>query len=203
MENSNKLKSIKVNSAIFFNRNKYDAAGEIVGHPDDIYKSHDQIERVKWLVSQNMQKSIMEIGTACGYVLNKVDGQIGVDIRSDRLLVAKKKYPSRTFYSGDILYQIPSCGIDIKSIIIAEVLEHIKFELVPQAIINCLNIAPTLYYTLPNIDKDINVSKNIEHLWYPTIENTKYVMNIVNNNVKINYDIKIISNFLCGIIKKI
>lgn len=185
-----------------------DIDDELVGHPDSIYNTIDQITRIEWLISLKMEKPIMEIGTACGYVLGKVNGDIGIDIRPDRLLVAKTKYPDKRFYYGNVLnltpfYNMKINGIEIKSIIISEILEHISFDLAFHAIIHCLNTAPVLYYTLPNIDKDIGVSKNIEHKWYPTRDIIKILMDNVNKHKKIVYDINEVSQYLCGTIKRI
>ncbi len=180
-----------------------DIDDELAGHPDSLYNNVDQISRLGWLASQNILKPIMEVGTACGYVLNKLNGDIGVDTRPDRLLVAKAKYPDKKFYYGNVLNLTPFYNMGIKSVIIAEILEHVSFDLAFHAVIHCLNVAPTVYYTLPNIDKDINVSKNIEHKWYPTRDNTKVLMDNVNNHIKIIYDINEISSFLCGTIRRI
>ncbi len=180
-----------------------DIDDELVGHPDSIYNIVDQIVRIEWLKTQNMLKPIMEVGTACGYILNKLNGDIGIDIRPDRLLIAKTKYPDKKFYYGNVLNLTPFYNMGIKSVIIAEILEHIPFELPIHAVIHCLNVASTVYYTLPNIDKDINMSKNPEHKWYPTRDNTKILMDNVNNHIKIIYDINDISNFLCGTIRRI
>ncbi len=180
-----------------------DIDDELVGHPDTIYNSADQIGRIEWLKTEHIKKPIMEVGTACGYVLNKVDGDIGIDIRPDRLLVAKSKYPNKKFYYCNSLNLEPFYNNGIQSIIIAELLEHITFESAFYAIIQSLKVAPFVYYTLPNIDKDINVSKNLEHKWYPTRENTKILMDNVNNHIKIIYDINEIFGFLCGTIKRI
>ncbi len=176
---------------------------ELVGHPDVIYNCIDQIGRIEWLKTQHMKKPIMEIGTACGHVLSKVDGDIGIDIRPDRLLVAKLKYPNKKFYYCNSLNLEPFYSKGIQSVIIAELLEHMTFESAFYTVIQSLKVAPFVYYTLPNIDKDINVSKNLEHKWYPTRENTKILMDNVNNHIKIIYDINEIFGFLCGTIKRI
>lgn len=180
-----------------------DIDDELVGHPDSIYDTLDQIARIEWLKTRDMKKPIMEVGTACGYVLNKLNGDIGIDIRADRLLVAKTKYPDKKFYYGNALNLTPFRDMGIGSIVISEILEHIPFELSLHAIIHCLNVANMAYYTLPNIDIDKNVSKNMEHKWYPTRDNTKILMDNVNKHTKIIYDICEISGFLCGTIRRI
>jgi hypothetical protein len=179
-----------------------DIDDELVGHPDSIYSTADQVARIEWIAAQNMEKPIMEVGTACGYVLNKLSGDIGIDIRSDRLLVAKTKYPDKKFYYGNVLNLTPFYSMGIKSVVISEILEHIPFDLSHHAIIHCLNVAPIAYYTLPNIDIDKNVSKNLEHKWYPTRADTKILMDNVNQYIKVTYDINEVSNFLCGTIRR-
>lgn len=180
-----------------------DIDDELVGHQDDIYNNSDQIERIKWLMKHNMKKPIIEIGTACGYVLNKLGGDVGVDIRPDRLLVAKRKYPDKKFYYGNIFNLTPFYDMGINSVIISEILEHIPFELSHHAIIHCLNVAPIAYYTVPNTTKDINATKNQEHKWYPTVKKVDNLMKIVDAHMKIDYDINKVSNFLCGTIRRI
>lgn len=180
-----------------------DIDDELVGHPDSIYNIQDQIERIKWLMRYNMKKPIMEIGTACGYVLNKLDGDIGIDIRPDRLLVAKRKYPDKKFCYGNIFNLTPFYNTGINSVIISEILEHIPFEFSHHAIIHCLNVAPIAYFTLPNTTKDINAAKNQEHKWHPTVEQVDVLMKFVNLHMKIDYNINKVSNFLCGTIRRI
>lgn len=180
-----------------------DIDDELVSHPDSIYDSMDQIARIEWLVTQKMEKPIMEVGTACGYVLYRLDGDIGIDIRLDRLLVSKTKYPDKKFYYGNILNLTPFYNMEIKSVVISEILEHVTFDLAFHALLHCLKVAPTVYYTLPNIDKDAGVSKNLEHKWYPTRDNVKILFDNVNNHIKIIYDMNEISTFLCGTIRRI
>ncbi len=179
-----------------------DIDDELVGHPDSIYNKPDQIERIKWLMRHNMKKPIMETGTACGYVLNKLNGDIGIDIRPDRLLVAKRKYPDKKFCYGNIFNLTPFYDIGINSVIISEILEHIPFESSHYAIIHCLNVAPIAYYTVPNTTKDINATKNQEHKWHPTVDLVDTIMKKVNIHMKIDYNINKVSNFLCGTIRR-
>lgn len=180
-----------------------DIDDELVGHPDSIYNNSDQTERIKWLIMCKMKRPIMEIGTACGYVLNSLNGDIGIDIRSDRLLVAKRKYPNRKFCYGNILNLTPFYNTGINSVVISEILEHIPYNICHHAIIHCLNIAPIVYYTVPNMTKDINVAKNQEHKWHPTAKQVGVLMKLVNRHMKIDYNINKVSNFLCGTIKRI
>jgi len=180
-----------------------DIDDELVGHPDSIYNSLDQIERIKWLMRYNMKKPIMEIGTACGYVLNKLDGDIGIDIRPDRLLVAKRKYPDKKFCYGNILNLTPFYNMGIKTVVVSEILEHIPYDVCHHAIIHCLNVAPIVYYTVPNTAKDIKAIKNQEHKWYPTVTQIDTLMKTVDMHMRINYNVNKISNFLCGTIKRI
>ena len=180
-----------------------DIDDELVGYPDNVYDKPNQIERIKWFAKYDMKKPIMEVGTACGYVLNKLDGDIGLDIRPDRLLVAKRKYPDKKFCYGNIFNLTPFYNTGINSVVISEILEHIPFESSHYAIIHCLNVAPIAYYTVPNAKKDINVAKNREHEWYPTVEKVDTLMKLVNLHMKIDYNINKVSNFLCGTIRRI
>lgn len=180
-----------------------DIDDRLVGHPDSIYNGLDQVERLKWLMRYNMKKPIMDIGTACGYVLNKIDGDMGIDIRPDRLLVAKRKYPDKKFYYGNILNLTPFYNMGVNSVIVSETLEHLPYDLCHHAVIHCLKVAPIVYYTVPDASKDDSVAKNQEHKWYPTISLVKEMMKNVNKYMKIDYSIDNVSNFICGTIRRI
>jgi hypothetical protein len=176
---------------------------ELVGYSDSSYNKPYQIERMKWLIKRNMKKPIMEIGTASGYVLNKLDGDIGIDIRPDRLLVAKRKYPDKMFCYGNIFNLTPFYDMGINSVVMSDILEYLPFELSHHAIIHCLNVAPVVYYTVQDATRDMNVIKNPEYKWHPTVEKVDSLMKFVNMHIKIDYNINKVSNFLCGIIRKI
>lgn len=184
-----------------------DIDDELVGHPDSIYDDIGQQYRIQWLLSElkinNAEKPIMEVGTACGYILNKIDGDIGTDIRPDRLLVAKRKYPNRRFCYANILNLEPFYNTGIKTIIAAEILEHLSYDSAHHALIHCLRTAPIIYYTVPNSETDINVTKNPEHKWYPTYQNLKTLLDYTAKHINMIYDIKSTNNFFYGIIRKI
>lgn len=182
-----------------------DIDDELVGHPDSIYNCDEQKARINWLISQNMRKPIMDIGTACGYILEKVcNGSsegIGIDIRCDRLLVAKRKYPVKKFYYANVLNLSSFCGKGIKSIILSEILEHLKFEYCHFAIIHCLNVIGkdgVIYYTVPNAYLDITIDQNPEHKWYPNIHSINSVMEVVGKHIRVGYTVNEVSTFLCG-----
>jgi hypothetical protein len=184
-----------------------DIDDELVGHEDAIYSDNHQQKRIQWIVSEmnanSAKKPIMEVGTACGYILNKVGGDIGLDKRPDRLLVAKRKYPEKTFYYGNILNLTPFYGMGIKTIIAAEILEHLPYLDTHYALIHCLFTAPVVYYTVPNSEVDDGVAKNEEHKWYPTYESTKALFDNLRNHIHIEYDICKIDNFFCGVVRRV
>jgi ubiquinone/menaquinone biosynthesis C-methylase UbiE len=179
---------------------------DLVGHPDSIYSDVYQQQRIEWLVSElkvnNAEKPILEVGTACGYILNKINGDIGIDIRPDRLVVAKKKYPDKQFYYGNILNLEPFYNFGIKTIIAAEILEHLPYNAAHHAIIHCLRVAPTVYYTVPNSEKDPGVVLNQEHRWYPTANNMAVLLEYTSKHINMVYDIKSDNNFFYGMIRR-
>lgn len=182
-----------------------DIDDDITGHNDSIYNCVEQQVRINWLVEQQMKKPIMDVGTACGYVLNAVGGGIGIDIRCDRLLVAKRKFPGMNFYYANVLNLSPFYGKGIKSIILSEILEHLKFEHCHFAIIHCLNVIDNdgvIYYTVPNAYEDKTVDQNPEHKWYPTRNSFDSIMEVVNKHMKVGYTINEVGMFLCGTIWK-
>jgi predicted SAM-dependent methyltransferase len=159
----------------------------------------------------------MDIGTACGYVIGKLNGDIGIDIRCDRLLVAKRKYPNMKFYYANVLNLSPFYGKGIKSIILSEILEHLKYEHCHFAIIHCLNVLDdnsrdgekdygekgVIYYTVPNAYQDKTVDQNPEHKWYPTRNSINSIMEVVGKHIKIGYTVNEVGLFLCGTIWKV
>lgn len=184
-----------------------DIDDELVGHPDSIYQDIYQQERLQWIISElesrGAEKPIMEVGTACGYILNKVGGDIGVDIRPDRLLVARTKYPDKKFYYGNILNLSPFYEMGIKTIIAAEILEHLPYKVAHHALLHCLETAPAVYYTLPNSEVDDGVAKNEEHKWYPTHENTNLLFKSAANHTPLIYNIQKVGTFFCGVLRRI
>lgn len=196
--------------------NELDINDELVGHPDSIYKGAEQLYRIEWIKNElkmrNAEKPIMEIGTACGFVLNEIDGDIGIDIRPDRLLIAKRKYPEKKFYYGNILNLEPFYEMGIKTVIAAEIFEHIRYDIAHHAVIHCLRCLGRIdemgnkgmvYYTVPNSEVDALVANNHEHLWCPTYNNLIALLEYVGSHMKIKYEINRIGNFFCGTIMRI
>lgn len=185
-----------------------DVDDEVVGHPDFIYNNADQKARIDWLIRQRMKKPILDVGTACGYVLNAVGGDrgdIGIDVRCDRLLVAKRKYPKMKFYYANVLNLQPFYGKGIKSAILSEILEHLIYEHAQYAIVHCLRTVDSdgvIYYTVPNADMDRTVDQNPEHKWYPTRNTFNTIMEMTDKHVKVGYTITEVGLFLCGTIWK-
>lgn len=197
--------------------NELDIDEQLVGHQDSIYADLGQFRRIEWIKNElrarNAQKPIMEIGTACGFVLNYVCGDygdnctanIGIDIRPDRLLVAKRKYPKTKFYYANILNLEPFYNMGIKNIIAAEIFEHMQYSHVHFGIIHCLRCLDRegrIYYTIPNSEIDSSVAKNIEHLWSPTYHSLKTLFEYVGMHMEIKYEINSIDNFFCGTIMR-
>ncbi len=180
---------------------------ELVGHPDSIYNDVYQQQRVEWLASElkanNAERPIAEVGTACGYILNKINGDIGIDIRPDRLVVAKRKYPDKKFYYGNILNMEPFYNLGIKTIIAAEILEHLPYNVAHHAIIHCLRSTPVIYYTVPNSETDPGVVQNQEHEWYPTTKNMVVLLEYTAKHINMVYTIKSDKNFFYGVIRRI
>ncbi len=180
---------------------------DLVGHPDSIYNDIYQQQRIEWLASElkvnNAQKPIADIGTACGYILYKINGDIGIDIRPDRLVVAKRKYPDKKFYYGNILNLDPFYNFGIKTIIAAEIIEHLPYNVAHHALIHCLMAAPTVYYTVPNSETDPGVALNQEHKWYPTANNISVLLDYTAKHINMVYTIKSENNFIYGVIRRI
>jgi len=141
----------------------------IVHHHDQMYQDPAQRKRVDWVVAHAAGQSVIEVGTATGYVISQVkaDRRAGVDNNIARLLLAKMRYPDINFYYANIFNLTPFYDQGFDCIIATEIIEHIKRETVRFALHHCLRVAPKLVVTLPF---GPNVLTNAEHLWSPTEE---------------------------------
>ena len=139
----------------------------IVHHHDGGYQEPHQQQRVDWVVSKSAGASVMEVGTATGYVISRVDAlhRAGLDNNIARLLLAKMRYPDIDFYYANIFNLSPFYNQGFDCVIATEIIEHVRYDLVQYALHHCLKVAPRLVVTLPCGPA---VMSNEEHLWQPT-----------------------------------
>jgi len=162
-------------------------------HPSVIYKDKSQKNRIEFLI-KNTDGNVLEVGCATGYILSKVcKSGTGVDIREDRLIYAKIKYPHLNFTlaSGE---DMPFKNNSFDTVLLPDILEHVEYNIAKEIVKESLRVGKKVIITVPNsTSKWIN---NPEHKWIPTIKNI--------NNLLIdpyNYDIKETNDFIYAVVK--
>ena len=148
------------------------------GHPDSIYDSTMQRERIDWLKANKKGKTL-EIGCATGYVTEYVKADIGVDSDNFRVRVAQRNHPSQRFLVAEAS-DLPFRDSQFDTVMIPEVLEHVPFDNARRVLVECLRVSKEqLLVTLPNASKknyDKAVVETGEHLWMPTEENVSRLL---------------------------
>ena len=134
-------------------------------HTDKIYNAPEQKKRINWLKNHSIG-NVLEVGCATGYVLNYIGmGGTGIDIIPERVHYAQKQYPELTFIVASAT-NIPLTK-KFDTVILAEILEHVPFNMAKQIIDECSKITDKLLITVP-VGK---WADNPEHLWLPSTKN--------------------------------
>jgi glycosyltransferase involved in cell wall biosynthesis len=140
-------------------------------HPDTLYESERQKERLDWL-KNNLSGNSLEIGCATGYVADYSGVSVGLDLNVYRLRLAKRRYHGKDFVLSNAMY-LPFKEKAFETVLIPEILEHLPLELAGKIVLEARYVGERLLITLPNADK-VNYDKSIveapEHLWFPTKE---------------------------------
>jgi len=88
----------------------------------------EQQRRIKWLKKRcNHRGSILDIGCNWGYILNEVNGTVGVDINPENITLATQKFPDKVFHVMDIVSDMPP-NIKFDIVILADILEHLEWQ---------------------------------------------------------------------------
>ena len=82
----------------------------------------EQLERIKFIVS-NSTDLILELGSDSGYILNRCQGEVGIDISIMRIKSARFWYPPLNLVQA-VAEHIPFRKA-FNTVIIAELLEHV------------------------------------------------------------------------------
>lgn len=142
----------------------------IVHHHDSMYLDPKQKERVDWVIEKTKGGAVIEVGTATGYVIAKVNAscrRVGVDTNIARLLLAAMRYPNIEFYYANVLNLSSFYKEGFDCVIATEIMEHLPYDHVRHALFHCLTVASRLVVTIPHGDA---VMSNPEHLWRPSLE---------------------------------
>lgn len=136
-------------------------------HPSIIYREKSQKERIDFLVKHTVGRTL-EVGCSTGYVLNRVtsDG-VGIDIRKDRLLYARLKYPHLDFKlaSGD---KLPFSDKSFDTVLLPDILEHVDYNFAKIIAKECIRVGKKVIITVPSPNS--KWIENPEHMWIPTRE---------------------------------
>ena len=130
----------------------------------DTYLKPHQAARYKWLKSQ-AYGTILEVGCSWGYILAYVGGQQGVDINPNAVEIAKVLARERQFQVATAT-DLPFEDGSFDTVMLPEVLEHMNWEHVPQAITEALRVAKRrVLITLPDGREDTEDATNAKHVW--------------------------------------
>lgn len=158
----------------------------ICGHDDEIYGKEYQKERIEWL-KNNKEGNTLEIGCATGFVTNYVKADVGIDLRGDRLLLAKLRYPHISFIKSDAS-KLPFRDNAFDTVLVPDILEHVPFDIAKKILYEAYRVcSKKILITLPNgsgsvWDEDHEVgSKNPEHLWRPTKQKVNELLSGYSN----------------------
>ncbi len=144
--------------------------GFAVDHPDSLYDEAGQRERVAWLRQKAIGTSL-EIGCATGFVTEVVGEAVGIDLRLDRLGVAKRLRSGLDFLAADAT-RLPFPDDSFDTVLMPEVLDHLPRDLATGAIVEAGRVARSLLLaTVGRAESEGYAgdatagARNREHLW--------------------------------------
>ena len=151
----------------------------LVRHSDDMYKLDRMQHRLQWIKDNCEGFNILEIGCATGYILDYVNGTVGIDIDRERLKVAKTRRPDLVFYLIDA-EKLDFHDREFSTVILPDVLEHMPFEKSKKVFEEACRIGRYAIFTLPKEGGEEDKSKNPEHYW---LGNEKNIIKLIGNHI--------------------
>ncbi len=140
-------------------------------HPDTLYASERQKERLDWL-KKSLSGNALEVGCATGYVADYAGANVGLDLNVYRLRLAKKRYCEKDFILSNAMY-LPFKEKAFNTVLIPEILEHLPLEFAEKIVLEAKRVGEKILVTLPNAEK-VNYDRSLveapEHVWFPTKE---------------------------------
>src|SRR3990167_3960891 len=135
-------------------------------HIETLLKPEQQ-KRIRWVKDHCSDSFILDIGCNWGYILNEVNGKCGVDINCENIDKAQREFPTKPFLCADVIKGLPFSDKQYDTVIMAEILEHLDWEDVFQALTEGLRIASyNLLITLP-IKQTDDCACCFKHRWIP------------------------------------
>lgn len=149
------------------------------GHLDTWFKSN-QRKRLSWL-KRHCQGTIMELGCNYGYPLAFCGGQIGVDWNERSIALAKILNPGKEFVVADIR-NLPFPDAHVDTVMAIDVLEHIPWEDVPQALKEARRVARRkVLITMPDGEKNTPEAICFKHRWLCLGDNVQAIAKEFSN----------------------
>ena len=133
----------------------------------DTYQAKEQEVRIQWL-RQQVIGTVLEVGCNWGYVLAAVKGQAGVEINPYLVAVARLLARDRQFFIGSALaLPVPDASYD--TVMLPEVLEHLEWPDVPNAIAEARRVArKRIIITIPDGEEETVEATSFKHRWLCT-----------------------------------
>ncbi len=142
-------------------------------HLDTWFKPHQQY-RLRWL-KRHCVGAVMELGTCYGYVLAYCGGEIGVDWNPQSIALARILNPMKEFVEADIR-KLPFPNDHIDTIMACDVLEHIPWENVAEALREARRVAKQkVLITVPDAERNIQDATCFKHRWLATSEKVEAI----------------------------
>lgn len=134
-----------------------------------------QQKRLEWLKARcKGTTSILECGCNWGFVLDAVDGEVGLDINRENIKLARQHFPKRCFECWDISICLPYDDKSFDIVLLPDCLEHIPWAKVPIVLKEAMRTCrKKVLITLP-IDEE--KATNFKHPWRPTQQKINEIM---------------------------
>jgi 2-polyprenyl-3-methyl-5-hydroxy-6-metoxy-1,4-benzoquinol methylase len=134
------------------------------------YMRPDQVQRIEWLVRQAVAP-VLEVGCSWGYVLAHLDPNgVGIDINPRLVELSRILSPEATFETANAT-TLPFGDGTFKTVVLAEVLEHLPWESVPEAISEAKRVGGGyVLATVPNPSYEASHAESFKHRWLLTPE---------------------------------
>jgi len=150
-----------------------EGGGEGPTHLDTWFKPHQQ-NRLRWL-KKHCVGTVMELGCNYGYVLAYCGGQVGVDWNQKSIELARILNPAKEFVIANIR-NLPFPDMYVDTVMASDVLEHIPWENIPQALKQAKRLARhKILITVPDGETDSADAICFKHRWLATPERVQAI----------------------------
>lgn len=161
-------------------------------HNDGSYEDEWQAKRVKWLCDNAItEEGVLDVGCSNGFIVDNMRApkkgyrHCGIDIDGDRIRRAKNtKKKNIDFYVIDARHGLPFPDKSFSTVILAEMLEHLPFDVAKEMLKEACRIAKgKVLLTMPFAGDDykedpdrIRMVESTDHLWFVTVDNLEKLL---------------------------